>query len=221
MTSSSCVPIGRIEAEFKRMQQDCLDSRGVSLFYLRYEDLSKLESLSELCLNYSHIPTLFCFNSGRDGKYSVDDIIQFVEICNSLAAKLRGHELEMQIRAYCTIQIWNVLHQADGHNRVVDWMLALITEGHQIRTFDTVSEPFVQVGAVAGLHSLLDVSGTRGMDLQTFQDLMQHVGEKMGLMQVHDKRFDDYVPQIVLRQFIESFVAGFDKLISELGLASD
>jgi hypothetical protein len=40
-----------------------------------------------------------------------------------------------------------------------------------------------------------------------------------GIMKLDDERLDDVVPQLVLRQFVRAFFAGFEGVLSQMALS--
>eukprot|EP00937_MAST-01D_sp_MAST-1D-sp2_P005022 g5022.t1 len=75
---------------------------------------------------------------------------------------------------------------------------------------------FAGLDAVEMLHQLFHIQRTHAIDFQTFLDMMQQVGEEMGMMDLCDQRYDDVVPVEVLRAFARDMLQGALQLIAEL-----
>ena len=80
---------------------------------------------------------------------------------------------------------------------------------------------YAGLDAVELLHRLFHIQRTHAIDFQTFLDMMQQVGEEMGLMDLDDQRYDYVVPLDVLRKFAADLLNGALQLIAELLIGSD
>lgn len=209
------------KANAARLEEDFLRSKRRDVQYITFAELPKIALFKELAVDVTHVPTLFCLNAGRDGRFLLSDLQRFCLICSQYSEEYRGFELESELKAYCTLQLWNALRLPQGYEFVQTWLIKLLTEGKGTTEFEGMpSVVFVDRNIIAELHQLLNIYGTKGIDLQTFFDLMQSVGENMGIMNLEEERFDDVAPLIVLELFIKSFLQGFEGLISELDLGA-
>merc|ERR1712151_1349151 len=79
--------------------------------------------------------------------------------------------------------------------------------------------PFMSRDAVMTLYELLQpYQISSHIDQQGFLDMMQQIGENMGLMSLHVEDLDDWVPVEVVKNWVKSFIAAYANLFRELDL---
>lgn len=75
----------------------------------------------------------------------------------------------------------------------------------------------MKIDVVAMLHDLCKVKMMNGLDVQSFVDLLQQCGEEQGLMSLQNEEFDEFVPTVVIKEFVKEFFKGFSILMNEIG----
>eukprot|EP00002_Diphylleia_rotans_P022612 TRINITY_DN442_c0_g2_i3.p1 TRINITY_DN442_c0_g2~~TRINITY_DN442_c0_g2_i3.p1 ORF type:complete len:129 (+),score=24.09 TRINITY_DN442_c0_g2_i3:331-717(+) len=117
-----------------------------------------------------------------------------------------------------TLQLWQVVAEANGIDYFVDWFGRLLT-------FDRASLSFPQYpgilyldgDAIKVLHELLNLRERDGMNLQSFMDMLQRRAEEKGLLSLEDEGLDDFVPLPIILEFVRQFAQGFHELMVQLG----
>ena len=61
-----------------------------------------------------HIGLLYCMDHDKDGRFYLEDLQAFgqevVEQIKKLQTDKQDHELEQQIRSFCTLQLWKSVY---------------------------------------------------------------------------------------------------------------
>ena len=63
------------------------------------------------------------------------------------------------------------------------------------------------------LGRLLPVQETQGMDFQTFFDFLQRCAEEAQLLDLDDEALDDWLPLVVVRDFLGNLNSGMQKVM--------
>lgn len=77
-------------------------------------------------MDFTHIPSLFVLNKGRDGRFNLSDLQQFCHLCLELSTEFHGYEREMQLRATCALKMYNVLKLPEGLDVVQNWYVDVL-----------------------------------------------------------------------------------------------
>ena len=73
-------------------------------------DMISIEQNDEHPINFLHLGLLYCLDTDKDGRFCIDDLKTFaVEIMQKIKELTKAklvHEIEKQVQAYCTLQLW-------------------------------------------------------------------------------------------------------------------
>jgi len=178
--------------------------------FLVLHDLLNFNMPNLIQLQLTHIGVLFVMDSTYDGKYTLDKLLAFSELCAERARFYRPHEFQAQIQGYCALQLWNCVASKEGKETFEGWFTNLIRESEQVCYLD--GHPgieFTSRDTIQTVYEILNISEKHGMDFQSFFDLLQRVGEEKGTMDLENEALDDYAPVDVLQDFSSSFILGF------------
>eukprot|EP01098_Paradermamoeba_levis_P008170 TRINITY_DN3386_c0_g1_i1.p1 TRINITY_DN3386_c0_g1~~TRINITY_DN3386_c0_g1_i1.p1 ORF type:complete len:226 (-),score=50.98 TRINITY_DN3386_c0_g1_i1:82-759(-) len=186
------------------------------------DEIIQIQPLREHPIDLTHLGTLFVLDKNLDGKFSVQECIDFAELCCSREFH-KAHDFQTQVQAYCTMLMWKEVGKEKGDAVFVDWFVKLFTENMKTHHFkDYPGITFLNRDTIKTLHEILNIRVQYGMDYQSFFDLMQRVGEEQNLMSLEDEQLDDVVPSDVIKQFAHNFIkGGFIALMLELGFDPD
>ena len=90
-------------------------------------------------------------------------------------------------------------------------------EKTQEKSPKATSVMFISTDTVITLHKILTIQELYGINCQALIDLMQRVGEELGMMGLDDEELDDVIPANVIHIFAENFVTGFLSMMDQLG----
>ncbi|KAJ1491277.1 hypothetical protein T484DRAFT_1933558 [Baffinella frigidus] len=197
-------------SEFTRL---CAPSRE----FLVLSELRQLESIEDLPVDIGHLGTLWVLDSDRDGRVTLNELLQFAALCAEKRRDFKEHEFTMQLQGFCTLRMFDQVSE-QGEEAFVEWFSALFSEGAETATFPDYSSDgapveFLGRSAAHLTHEVLQIDANYGCDMQKFFDLVQRSGEAMGIMSLEDERLDELVPVVVLRRFARFFIRGFLRLM--------
>mmetsp|Transcript_28516 Transcript_28516/g.39397 ORF Transcript_28516/g.39397 Transcript_28516/m.39397 type:complete len:216 (-) Transcript_28516:204-851(-) len=180
--------------------------------YLVLHDLLNFNLPNLIQLNLTHIGVLFVIDRSLDGKYTLEKLMGFFELCGERARLYRAHEFQAQIHGFCALQLWNCVASREGKDKFESWFCHLIQESEAVcqGVKGRIGRgEFVSRDTIQDLYEVLSVFENHGMDFQSFFDLLQRVGEEKGAMDLENESLDDYAPLEVLRDFSSSYILGF------------
>eukprot|EP00742_Colponemidia_sp_Colp-10_P001015 GILJ01001097.1.p1 GENE.GILJ01001097.1~~GILJ01001097.1.p1 ORF type:complete len:228 (-),score=33.27 GILJ01001097.1:324-1007(-) len=170
-------------------------------------------------LDFSHVATLWVIDSNKDGRFTADELMAFGDYCCQVSKHIRTHEFQIQVQASCTVTMWNALSRTDGEDAFTEWFTTVLKENGPIsQVADYPGVDFLGRDTVGTLYEMLNARRVYGIDLQGFFDLMQQVGEEMGIMDIENESLDDIVPVVVVKQFCRDFIRGFRQMMKEVQL---
>lgn len=76
---------------------------------------------------------------------------------------------------------------------------------------------FISTDTVSTLHEILCIQELYGINCQALIDVMQRVGEELGMMGLDDEELDDVIPAKIVHMFAENFCSGFCNMMNQLG----
>ena len=76
---------------------------------------------------------------------------------------------------------------------------------------------FISTDTVSTLHEILCIQELYGISCQALIDVMQRVGEELGMMGLDDEDLDDVIPAKIVHLFAENFSSGFCNMMNQLG----
>ena len=77
---------------------------------------------------------------------------------------------------------------------------------------------YVNLEFLEPLYVMLEIQNLKSISLQDLFNLMQQAGEEERLLGLAHEELDDFLPLIIVRQFIVSFLKGYKDLYGELGM---
>jgi len=213
----------QIESEFDRVLE--IKNRYLKMpkDYLTIDEARQhLKSpLEQYPINFMKLPILFLLDQSLDGKFTKSDLVQFCEkISTVVTDKIVENEFLAEITSYAIMFMWHTITvDVDGFIR---WLVRALVLDHRVDVPRYPDVVYVSVDVISVLYDVLDVSMMfEGLNVQQLIDLMQHVGEHEGLMNLSDQELDNVVPARVIRIFSESFVDGFERMMTRLGFVHD
>jgi len=201
-----------VESEFERVRRD--QSRD----YLVLGEILQIKSQDEYPFSFAHLGVLSILDEDRDGRVTLEELINFAKFCNQHMKNYKTYEFQSQLQAFTTLQLWHDLKKSDGENDITAWVGRLLYENEEVRYFeDKPGVAFIKMDTVKHLYDFCNVKVMNGMDLQRFFDLLQQNGEEMGFMALECEELDDYVPLVICQDFAREFIRGLSKLMKEIG----
>ncbi len=76
---------------------------------------------------------------------------------------------------------------------------------------------FISTDTVSTLHEIFCIQELYGINCQALIDVMQRVGEELGMMGLDDEELDDVIPAKIVHMFAENFCSGFCNMMNQLG----
>ncbi|CAL8472062.1 g11604 [Coccomyxa elongata] len=199
-----------IEDEFQRLVKQGRN-------YLVLEEVLALRlPPSSWAVDPSHLGVLFTVDSNHDGRFTLEELLSFVDLARQRSRCYQPYEFQAQMQGFCTLQLWKTTSLGGGSAKFVDWMSRLLMENMPTRRFaHCPEEVYLNRDTIETLYHLLSVKETQGMDFQRFLDLLQRVGEENGSMELGSEELDDWLPLTVVRDFIASLNSGMLKVMAD------
>eukprot|EP00455_Lapot_gusevi_P009055 TRINITY_DN14021_c0_g1_i5.p1 TRINITY_DN14021_c0_g1~~TRINITY_DN14021_c0_g1_i5.p1 ORF type:complete len:183 (+),score=20.28 TRINITY_DN14021_c0_g1_i5:48-551(+) len=155
-----------------------------------------------------------------DGKFTLNELFEFAEFCDSRRRKYQTHEFLTQIKGYCTLQLW---HHAITHGMVEieEWLMRLLCENAPLVRFPAHENvAYISRDSTLPIYRVLRIDRAFSLSFQDFFDLMQNAAEESELLDLLDESFDDVVPEPILRVFLKYVILGFVNMMEDVGMSS-
>jgi len=137
------------------------------------------------------------------------ELLNFAEYCHQKRPIFGSNDFHNRLKAHCVVDLWETIREEHGEERFADWAILLVNQG----------EAFMNQDAVMTLYELLQpLKVANHIDQQGFLDMLQQIGEHMGLMSLLAEELDDWVPVDVVHRWIKRFIGAYANLFRELGL---
>jgi len=186
--------------------------------YLKLSEVLQLKPPEDITINFNHIGTLYFLDEDKDGRFTLEDLMNYVGFCHEKQKHYKPHEIQSMLQGACTLMMWQNVCTEEGEDDFVAWIGRLLYENENIAYFESrPGVPFIRRYTILLLFELLNVKSTHGVEFQKFFDLLQHAGEEEGLMSIEQEDMDDYVPITICQKFARYFIKGFVKLMNQLG----
>jgi len=205
--------VGYLESEFKRVKSG--DKKVLHL-----HQIQQLQPPGDCPLDLRHIATLWKLDANHDGSVTFQELLNFAEYCNQKRLMFGSNDFHNRLKAHCVVDLWETIREEPGEERFADWAILLVNQGeayHHSPHSPNVS--FMNQDAVMTLYELLQpLKVANHIDQQGFLDMLQQIGEHMGLMSLLAEELDDWVPVDVVHRWIKRFIGAYANLFRELGL---
>lgn len=208
-----------VEEEFRRVLKKNSSKHHLTLQHV----LSFRTTGFSLPVDISHLGVLWVLDRNHDGKITLDELYGLLDFCREHGAKYPTYEQENNVRALCTIKLWeDVGKGSEGKEAFVNWISNLLVENssERRRFWRYGAHQYIHVFTLEILHKLLKIQEVLGIGFQAFVDVLQRVGEEQKLMDLCDEEQDDWVPLSVVKEFASSTYLGAVKLMSDISTYS-
>jgi hypothetical protein len=102
-----------VEREFVRVQQ--LDDGAEAARGITFAQLKDVRLPDDYAVDTSHIAVLFCLDANRDGWFSYDDLVNFLQwaaLSSGTASTAHGHAAADALQARCVLRRWKLCIEA-------------------------------------------------------------------------------------------------------------
>lgn len=201
-------------SEFDRVKKE--KSRD----HLILKEVLELSHPDDFPFTFSHVGNLFVLDSNKDGRITIQELIDFAIFCNKNLKNYKTYEFQSQLQAATTLELWKFIKNNEQENidDVIAWIGRLLYENEEVSYFqDKIHVPFIKIDTLKLLYEIFNLKSMNGMDIQNFIDLLQQCGEEQGIMALECEELDEYVPLIICQQFSKEFFKGLTKLMKEIG----
>src|SRR3990167_9820968 len=107
-----------IKDEFERVRQLDKDRDYIVLDQVLQIENTKWESFP---IDFTHLGTLFVLDKERNGKFTLNNFLEFSEICKKREEIHLRHDFKTHIQAYLTLCMWSVVAKNNGEDIFVEW----------------------------------------------------------------------------------------------------
>lgn len=173
----------------------------------------KLESPSELPIDFAHFATLYCLDSDKNGLFHMDELIQYAHTWKQRRRVTLRHEFEAEIRGSNVLTVLRAL-RSEGVAHCVDWFTRVLCARHP--PMHNPGTPHVQLfpsEAVEVLHHVFCDALVGAVPYRETVALLQQASEAKGLLDVADPTLDDFVAVSVVKEFLTGIFASFSSFL--------
>lgn len=227
-----------IQNEFDRVRK--ISTNNDKRDYLTLDDMFLLQHPPIMPIDFTHLGTLFVIDKNLDGKFTLQDLYTFAELCESKRKVYEPHEflvflfivvlyMQSKMQGLCTYLMWYTCVQ-QGQDVVEKWLFNCVYLNGPVRRFDSVKDvAFIHRDNILPLYKVLRIDRAYSISFHDFFDLMQNAGEGM----IHrtqlflllencgfdmmDEEFDDVVPESIVMYFIKTVLGGFNQMMHDVG----
>ncbi|GBG71665.1 hypothetical protein CBR_g9080 [Chara braunii] len=130
------------------------------------DEVLKVKMPVSLPLDLSHIAVLFVIDSSRDGRFSLDDIFQFIDVMLNQERLCKPHDFLSHLQGWCTLRLWKQLTREEGPDKVEKWFLNLVSENLGVHhTDDYPGVHFIYRDTIQTVHEVQERKGGCGEKL--------------------------------------------------------
>lgn len=186
--------------------------------YLVLEELRLIKPMADFPVNFAHLGTLFAVDTDRDGRITLKDLIDFAKMWASQQRNYERFDFQARMQGQCTVKLCKFVLSDGGVDAFVEWFTKVVMGTRELMQFDRYANVlYTTFDTAKVIHEVLNIERTFGYDPQGFFDLLQRVGEEMGLLHLDDDELDDAVPLPAIRLLAEHFIVGFTKMLPQMG----
>ena len=137
----------QVKSEFERVKND------KNRKYLLLSEVLNIQHPEEYPFTFSHFGNLFVLNKKRDGKVSLEELMNFALFCSKNLKNYKTHEFQSQLQAATTLELCSQFYERENlEDELVNWMGKLLYENEQILSFFNVGKsqeiPFLKLESV-------------------------------------------------------------------------
>lgn len=186
--------------------------------YLVLEELRMMKSMVDFPVNFCHLGTLFVVDSDLDGRIALSDLIVFANMWASQQRNYERFDFQARMQGQCTLKLCKFVLSEGGVEKFVDWFTKVVMGKREAYKFAKYPNALYTNWDTAKLvHEVLNIEKAYGYDSQAFFDLLQRVGEEMGMLHIDDDELDEAIPMPAIRLLAEQFITGFIKMLPQMG----
>mmetsp|Transcript_124612 Transcript_124612/g.265822 ORF Transcript_124612/g.265822 Transcript_124612/m.265822 type:complete len:231 (-) Transcript_124612:107-799(-) len=208
--------MGYLQSEFERV----VNSTSTPKRKLHLHQIQQLQPPQDCPLDLRHMATLWKLDADHDGCVAFQELVDFAEFCNERRRIVGSLDFTAKLKAQCVVELWETIRQKPGEEFFANWVVDLVSQGEAFHT--SSSSPgvkFMSRDTVITLWELMQPLQISSLiDQQGFLDMLQQIGENQGLMPLQTEELDDWVPIIVVQDWVKKFIGAYTSLFQELGL---
>jgi len=199
------------------------EENGVTVQFLILSDMIKFKQPrnADIQLDSTHLGTLFMLDSNKDGRFTRDEIMEFVhEYFARQTANPNTVDVVKEFQGYCTANLWNFVYKGEESNATIEgkekfgnWFEKLFSYGNFVEVNGEKRE-FVDRKAVKRMHEVLNISKSYAIEQNQTFALLQDVAKSKGYLKTTNR--GDVIPVKVLKLFGIQFIEGFINYMKEL-----
>jgi len=174
-------------------------------------------------LDPNHLGTLFVLDKSKDGRFFVEELIEFIHLYfDRQALKTFAGNVVKEFQGYCTLQMWNQINQPGGMRKFSKWFGLLLARGNEVKIPEAPKKKFVSRQAIHRLHDIFQVTKSFGVDQMNSFTTLQEVAQGKKLFDdLGNDQTKDVLPLEILDYFGKEFIDGFKTYMTELGFEPD
>lgn len=112
------------EREFARVQKTDGHHAGQAI---TYSQLRRMQFPEDYAPDTRHLAVVFCMDFNRDGRFSYDDMRNFINWAADAVPAAHTDDFTAQLEARCLIKLWTcVRHSTRGNDVFAEWLLLLL-----------------------------------------------------------------------------------------------
>jgi len=175
-------------------------------------------------LDPSHLGTLFVLDKSKDGRFFIEELIEFIHMYfDRQASKTYAGNVVKEFQGYCTLQLWNYVNRKSGLRNFAKWIGLLLYRGNEVKIHEFPHKKFVARQAIHRLHEIFQVTKSFGVDQPSSFTTLLEVAQQKKMVDVSSggDQLKDVLPLEILEYFGKEFIEGFKSYMTELGFEPD
>ena len=190
-----------LEANIRKQFETLCPTRG----YLTLSDLSKLEMPEKSSIKLRHLPTLYCLDSDKTGRFSLEKFLFFLSKISTVPRP----------QVYCSETLLLEISRGNS-DQIANWLIVCLREtGKIVRNESLPPFDFVHLEFLDPLYWALGTLSLGGLTLQNLFHFLQLDAEENGLMPLSNPLLDEFVPLETVAKFIREFLHGYLKIFAD------
>eukprot|EP00300_Choanocystis_sp_HF-7_P035658 c49824_g1_i1.p2 GENE.c49824_g1_i1~~c49824_g1_i1.p2 ORF type:complete len:227 (+),score=41.90 c49824_g1_i1:95-775(+) len=176
-------------------------------------------------IDLSHLGTLYVMNESKSGRFTLSELMRFIDLCVDRQRKFRQNDFGPMMRAYCSIRLWDDVTTSQGRHAFAEWFLLLleVEDTVSMRTIYLLHSIFcLEQGyglRVSDFHAMLTESMVSSASTETL--VLGPSAAADASLGAHALGIEELalgsVSVQTVRNFAMSFVKGFASMMSSIG----